>query len=324
MSSRREQVLLIDPPNEISFTGDFTVRVCKTKLQLSNPTDMKIAYKVKTTAPRRYCVRPNSGQINPGETAEVNIMLQPSQNNDDLQKHKFMVQSIELATQEQLDRAVDDLFKDTPSGQVMSKKLYCQFNNVADDGGENNGVYQAEETQEMENEEHAGEVPLTRPEIKSGVPTEPELIHQEPVPAAQVKENSPTEASTQPSQAPTIIEKVVETSKLTPVKPSNQQQPISSEQAKPAVKASTSSVISSSDESLKKKNQLLQRDVVNLTSQLKSMRDKLNSASAQSTVATPLQGEDPQTVKKVMIILFIIAFIVGWMVSSFFCKSCEK
>merc|ERR1712071_98939 len=133
-----------------------------------------------------------------------------------------------------------------------------------------------------------------------------------------------TEASTQPSQAPTIIKKVVDTSKLTPVKPSNQKQPISSEQAKPAVKASTSSVISSSDESLKKKNQLLQRDVVNLNSQLKSMRDKLNSASAQSTVATPLQGEDPQTVKKVMIILFIIAFIVGWMVSSFFCKSCEK
>ena len=45
-----------------------------------------------------------------------------------------LVQSIELATQEQLDREVDALFKDTPSGQVMSKKLYCQFNNVADDG----------------------------------------------------------------------------------------------------------------------------------------------------------------------------------------------
>merc|ERR1712223_192939 len=130
--ARREQVLLIDPPNEISFTGDFTVRVCKTKLSLSNPTDMKIAYKVKTTAPRRYCVRPNSGQISAGETAEVSIMLQPSQNNEDLQKHKFMVQSIELTTQEQLDSAVDDLFRSTPSSGVMSKKLYCQFNNVAD------------------------------------------------------------------------------------------------------------------------------------------------------------------------------------------------
>jgi len=313
MSSRREQVLLIDPPNEISFTGDFTVRVCKTKLQLSNPTDMKIAYKVKTTAPRRYCVRPNSGQINPGETAEVNIMLQPSQNNDDLQKHKFMVQSIELATQEQLERAVDDLFKDTPSANVMSKKLYCQFNNVADDGEE--AVHQAEETENMENGEQVGEVLLTRPEIKSGIPTEPELIHQEPIPAAQVKE-TPTEASIQP-QAETIIEKAVETSKLTPVtKPA---QPMSSEQTKPAAVAS---VVSSSDESLKKKNLVLQRDVVNLQSQLKAIREKLTSASVQSTVATPLQGEDPATVKKVMIILFIIAFILGFMVSSFLCKSC--
>ena len=145
--ARREQVLLIEPPNEISFTGDFTVRVCKTKLSLSNPTDMKIAYKVKTTAPRRYCVRPNSGQIGAGETAEVSIMLQPSQNNEDLQKHKFMVQSIELITQDQLDSAVDDLFRSTPSSGVMSKKLYCQFNNVA----ENNAEEQGEVAENVEN-----------------------------------------------------------------------------------------------------------------------------------------------------------------------------
>lgn len=175
----------------------------------------------------------------------------------------------------------------------------------------------------METGEQVCEVPLTRPEIKSGVPTEPELIHQEPVPAAQENENIPTEASTQPQaniQDQVIVhEKVVETSKLTPVKPSNQQQPSSSAQVKPAALTSSSP---SSDEPLKKKNQVLQRDVVNLQSQLKSMRDKLNSASTQSTVATPLQGEDPATVKKVMIILFIIAFILGWMVSSFFCKQC--
>lgn len=91
---------------------------------------MNIAYKVKTTAPRRYCVRPNSGQIGPGETAEVNIMLQPSQNNEDLNRHKFMVQSIELVSQEYMDTPVDDLFRSVASAEVMSKKLYCQFNNI--------------------------------------------------------------------------------------------------------------------------------------------------------------------------------------------------
>lgn len=310
--ARREQVLIIDPPNEISFTGDFTVRVCKTKLSLSNPTDMKIAYKVKTTAPRRYCVRPNSGQIPPGETAEVNIMLQPSQNNEDLQKHKFMVQSIELGTPEQLEMPVDDLFKGTPSSMVMSKKLYCQFNNVADEEGQESppAYVTNEEIGEMDNGEQV-EVPLTRPEIKSGVPTEPELIPQEPAVLAKAApiETENLENSTQPAK---VVEKPMETSKLTPVKANaSQQKPISSETA-----------TNNQDSELKKKNQLLQRDVVNLQAQLKSMRDKLSSAGAQSTVATPLQGEDPATVKKVMIILFVIAFILGWMVSSFFCKSC--
>ena len=139
------------------------------------------------------------------------------------------------------------------------------------------------------------------------MPTEPELIPQEPVPAAPVKESE---------KAAEVAENLVETAKLTPIKPTTQK-PVSSE-----VKSAPNSSNTQESETLKKKNQLLQRDVVNLQAQLKSMREKLSSASAQSTVATPLQGEDPATVKKVMIILFVIAFILGWMVSSFFCKSC--
>lgn len=31
---------------------------------------------VKTTAPKQYCVRPNSGVLKPGETANISVMLQ--------------------------------------------------------------------------------------------------------------------------------------------------------------------------------------------------------------------------------------------------------
>ena len=77
-------------------------------------------------------------------------MLQPSQNNEDLQKHKFMVQSIELISQEQLDSAVDDLFRSTPSSGVMSKKLYCQFNNVAENGEEQGELVENVENHEID------------------------------------------------------------------------------------------------------------------------------------------------------------------------------
>lgn len=40
-------------------------------LTLKNTTEQTILFKIKTTAPRRYIVRPNSGRISPNETVEV-------------------------------------------------------------------------------------------------------------------------------------------------------------------------------------------------------------------------------------------------------------
>lgn len=38
---------------------------------LKNPTDQPILFKIKTTAPKRYCVRPNSGLLEPHNSLEV-------------------------------------------------------------------------------------------------------------------------------------------------------------------------------------------------------------------------------------------------------------
>ncbi|XP_013923000.1 PREDICTED: uncharacterized protein LOC106549784, partial [Thamnophis sirtalis] len=74
--------------------GPFT-DVVTTNLKLRNPSDRKICFKVKTTAPRRYCVRPNSGIIDPGTSVTVSVMLQPfDYDPNEKSKHKFMVQTI--------------------------------------------------------------------------------------------------------------------------------------------------------------------------------------------------------------------------------------
>ena len=46
-------------------------QLVKRSLQVSNPNNQPVAFKVKTTAPKQYCVRPNSGRIEPGEKVEV-------------------------------------------------------------------------------------------------------------------------------------------------------------------------------------------------------------------------------------------------------------
>lgn len=38
---------------------------------LKNPTDQPILFKIKTTAPKRYCVRPNSGLLEPNNSLQI-------------------------------------------------------------------------------------------------------------------------------------------------------------------------------------------------------------------------------------------------------------
>jgi hypothetical protein len=85
-------------PLELKFR--FEVRKqSPSSLQLCNPTDAPIAFKVKTTSPKKYCVRPNTGVVAPGQTQEVTVIMQAQKEAPpDLQncKDKFLVQCCQL------------------------------------------------------------------------------------------------------------------------------------------------------------------------------------------------------------------------------------
>ncbi|XP_054905727.1 vesicle-associated membrane protein-associated protein B/C-like isoform X2 [Poeciliopsis prolifica] len=122
--ARQEQVLVLDPQQELKFRGPFTDVVTAT-LKLTNPTDRNVCFKVKTTAPRRYCVRPNSGIIEAGTSINVSVMLQPFEYDpNEKSKHKFMVQSI-LAPRDMTD--MEGVWKDAKPEELMDSKLRCTF-----------------------------------------------------------------------------------------------------------------------------------------------------------------------------------------------------
>lgn len=121
---KQPQVLNIDPQNELRFQGPFNDVVTAT-LKLDNPSDKKVCFKVKTTAPKRYCVRPNSGVIDPQGTVNVSVMLQPiASDASDKGKHKFMVQS--MYAPENIDD-LEKLWADASSTDLMDSKLRCVF-----------------------------------------------------------------------------------------------------------------------------------------------------------------------------------------------------
>ncbi|KAM9790682.1 VAMP (vesicle-associated membrane protein)-associated protein A, like isoform X2 [Syngnathus typhle] len=104
--------------------GPFT-DVVTTNLKLKNPSDKRVCFKVKTTAPRRYCVRPNSGVIEAGAAVIISVMLQPfDYDPNEKSKHKFMVQTI-FAPPNVSD--MDSLWKDAKPDDLMDSKLRCVF-----------------------------------------------------------------------------------------------------------------------------------------------------------------------------------------------------
>ena len=97
-------------------------------LVLTNTSDKSVAFKVKTTAPKRYCVRPNSSVIKPQESIEVRILMQPLKElppADQPFKDKFLVQSC-LTDAETDDAKV--IFDNADKASITDHKLPCTFN----------------------------------------------------------------------------------------------------------------------------------------------------------------------------------------------------
>lgn len=123
--SKQDQILNLEPQHELRFRGPFR-DVVTSELNLSNPSERKVCFKVKTTAPKRYCVRPNSGIIEPGGKVTVAVMLQPFEYDpNEKNKHKFMVQTM-FAPDAEVD-GTEQLWKEAKPEDLMDSKLKCVF-----------------------------------------------------------------------------------------------------------------------------------------------------------------------------------------------------
>jgi len=122
--SKKEQVLIIEPPIELTFTGPFTQAV-SSYMKLKNPSDRKVCFKIKTTAPKRYCVKPNSGVVDPNTEVAIAVSLQPFEYDPaEKNKHKFMVQSM-FAPDGEINQ--DTLWREIDQNDLMDSKLRCVF-----------------------------------------------------------------------------------------------------------------------------------------------------------------------------------------------------
>lgn len=87
--------LLQIEPIELQFPFELKKQI-SCSLQLTNKSDNYVAFKVKTTNPKKYCVRPNTGIVMPHSTCDVTVTMQAQKEAPpDMQcKDKFLLQSV--------------------------------------------------------------------------------------------------------------------------------------------------------------------------------------------------------------------------------------
>ncbi|KAN0006775.1 hypothetical protein ACTFIU_004966 [Dictyostelium citrinum] len=114
-------------PKELVYHPPF-IGVITNELKLYNSSDEHtIAFKVKTTAPIRYCVRPNTGIIPPGKSIDVQILLNCTKDAPSISlknKDKFQILSI-VVTDPNIDPK--SIWTNSPPNLITKNKLKSVF-----------------------------------------------------------------------------------------------------------------------------------------------------------------------------------------------------
>ncbi|CAO3700825.1 unnamed protein product [Rhizopus stolonifer] len=122
--------VIVRPSEKLVFNGPFT-RLTKESIFVKNPSDRPIVFKVKTTAPKQYCVRPNVGTIEANSELEVQIILQPFKKEppeDYKCKDKFLVQT--TFQNESLGPNMEEMWANletTDKKSIHQYKILCVF-----------------------------------------------------------------------------------------------------------------------------------------------------------------------------------------------------
>ncbi|KAG9160683.1 hypothetical protein Leryth_017481 [Lithospermum erythrorhizon] len=111
-------------PTELKFPFEVK-KQSSCSIQLTNKTDQHIAFKVKTTNPKKYSVRPNAGVVLPGSTCNVTVTMQAQKEapSDMQSKDKFLIQSVVAPNNTTSKEVVQEMFNKEEGKVVDECKL---------------------------------------------------------------------------------------------------------------------------------------------------------------------------------------------------------
>ena len=106
-------------------------------LKVSNVSSSAVAFKVKTTAPKNYLVKPSAGAIPASGSIEVKITLNKQTTDPSVNNDRFLVQAVKSPSGKELTKeewaAVD-------KSAIQELRLHVVFTNQAGAGGSVSGA----------------------------------------------------------------------------------------------------------------------------------------------------------------------------------------
>ncbi|GJQ12021.1 hypothetical protein GpartN1_g3812.t1 [Galdieria partita] len=121
-----EKILQV-APTELSFHLELNKPLVQT-LKLKNISEETLAFKVKTTQPKRYFVKPNAAIIGAGKEIQVSIVLQPLQElppDTNTCRDKFLLQVIKVDKGVESD--IQSLWKNVSPEALYQQKFRVSF-----------------------------------------------------------------------------------------------------------------------------------------------------------------------------------------------------
>ncbi|KAL3516944.1 hypothetical protein ACH5RR_023846 [Cinchona calisaya] len=122
-----DELLQIEP-QELQFPFELRKQI-SCSMQLTNKSDNYVAFKVKTTNPKKYCVRPNTGVVMPHSTCDVLVTMQAQKEApSDMQcKDKFLVQSVITSPGATAKDITPNMFYREEGHNVVESKLRVAY-----------------------------------------------------------------------------------------------------------------------------------------------------------------------------------------------------
>jgi len=126
-NNNNTDILLLSPAHEVIFSssssGEFSA-----KIQIQNISSQPVGYKIKTTSPEKYRVKPSTGSLAPNSSATVEIHVSAAQGAltpTSLVRDKFLITAIFLEEGDIKQQQLSEALKSSkPDGQY---RLRCQL-----------------------------------------------------------------------------------------------------------------------------------------------------------------------------------------------------